>query len=107
MSALDAAALPAERRAQAVWLRDGERASPLLTALTQRPKATQHIGALRDLGGGLLTDGPSMARKTSSFFAGVSAGRPRDLEAEEQVLAAVRQHACRVDARAADDAGNP
>ena len=107
VSALDAAALPAERRAQAVWLRDGERASPLLTALTQRPKATQHIGALRDLGGGLLTDGPSMARRTSSFFAGVSAGRPRDLEAEEQVLAAVRQHACRVDARAADDAGNP
>ncbi|KAG1667908.1 hypothetical protein FOA52_013669 [Chlamydomonas sp. UWO 241] len=92
-AALHSTALPAEQRARYMWLRDGERPSPLLCKLMRPPKASRQVGALRARGGGLTTDGHAMASTMARFFAGISTALPPDPPALDAVLAAVRSQA--------------
>ncbi|KAG1664908.1 hypothetical protein FOA52_006254 [Chlamydomonas sp. UWO 241] len=92
-AALHSTALLAEQRARYMWLRDGERPSPLLSKLMRPPKASRQVGALRARGGGLTTDGHAMASTMARFFAGISTALPPDPPALNAVLAAVRSQA--------------
>ncbi len=104
--ALRATTLSAEQRARFEWLRDGERASPLLTQLMRPSRASRHVAALRSAGGGLTTSGPALADTMARAFASVSAAPPPDPAALAQVLAAVQQHGPVIDPALAATAGD-
>ncbi|KAG1659472.1 hypothetical protein FOA52_005498 [Chlamydomonas sp. UWO 241] len=103
---LRSTALLAEQRARYMWLRDGERPSPLLSKLMRPPKASRQVGALRARGGGLTTDGYVMAGTMARLFSGISAALPPDPQALDAVLAAVRSQT-RIQPELATAAGAP
>ena len=85
-------ALPDYRAARQEWLHEGERPSPLMSALMTRPDKSGQIPSLRTVGGGLLEHGPELAAHTCAFYAQVSTKPQTDAAAQQQVVDAVASH---------------
>ena len=88
---LRASEVSQERRSRWAWLRDGERATPLLSSLTKPPKASTGIAAIQVDGGAVVTRGRAIAASMASHYAAVSAAQPTDAAARAAVLDVVRQ----------------
>jgi len=96
-----------EKKWRGLQLREGERPSPLLTAILNPPSAAGQIAGLATPGGGICTSGPEMASIMARNFAAVSAAPTTDPAAERRVLDAVAEHATPLDEAAAAAAGAP
>lgn len=92
-AALVHSAIPPEKAARFRWLREGERPSPLMTKLISPPEGSNYIGTIRCTGSGFLSSGQGMADYMANYFASVSQAPPRDQQAEDVVIQAVRKHA--------------
>ena len=106
-AAVRADAMPAMKAAKYQWLAEGERPSPLISALMDPPTGAGKIPCLRAAqGGGLITSGPLMAEHAVSFYADVSRQPAVSRAAQQQVLQAVRRHATRIPPQLATMAGD-
>jgi exonuclease III len=95
----------AARRDRYEWLHAGERASPLITRLTQPPLMSRSIVALRSRDGGLLTAPHAMAEAMAATHAAISAPSNIDDSEQRAVLDAVAAIAKRFPAEAASSMG--
>lgn len=105
-AALVATSIGPERAARLAWLRAGEHASPLISKLISPPRGSNDIAAVRcSKGTGLVNDSSLMAQEMADFFASVSCAPPRDTQAEEAVLAAIKLHSKPLSVAQAESAG--
>ena len=104
--AMIAASIGPERSARLAWLRAGEHASPLITKLISPPKSSNDIPCVRcRQGTGLVTDARLIAQEMADFFASVSSAPPRNIPAEDMVIAALKSHARPFSTQQAEAAG--
>ena len=88
------AALSAAQRSRHTWLHSGERASTLLTALTNPPASSRAITVIQATrGGGLITTPSAIAAEAARFFSDVSKQPVCSIPARASVLDAIRIHA--------------
>ena len=93
--------------ARKVGIQDGERPSPLLTALVKPPHSKTAVAALHAPGGRLITHGPAMADCDVRHYAAISAQPVTSAVAEAAVLAELRLQAKPVPPDLAAAAGAP
>jgi hypothetical protein len=86
-----AAAAPSAAAAQARWLHNNERASPILTALIRPPSSSSLIPALSSPAGSLLTSHSAIAERLVTHYATISSQPPVDPAAQARVLSALRR----------------
>ena len=74
------------------WIHNGERPSPLITALLKVPQSARAITALRTASGGLASTPSNIARLTAKYWAGVSAMPTTAPDARQEVLQSLAGH---------------
>lgn len=106
-STMAATDLAAEKVWRGLVIKEGERTSPLLTAILSPPASSHQIAGLQTPGGGVVTSGPRMATVLGRSYAAVSSPQPRDMAAEDAVLHAISSHASPISPALAAAAGSP
>lgn len=105
-AATRADALPAMKAAKYKWLAEGERPSPLISALMDPPAGAGKIPCLRTPHGeGLITSGPQLAELAVDHYANVSRQPQITPEAQQLVLEAVRRRCTQIKPELAAMAG--
>ena len=84
------AATPHAQHARDSWLSNREQPTPLTTALLSPPHAATCIPTIASPDGSLLTDNTDIANRMNSHYANISAERPTNPAAQEEILAALR-----------------
>ena len=88
------------------WVHEGERPSPLMSALLTPPQQSRLIPALQTPTGAHTSSGKDMAEIAVSHYAKISASAPTDPDAQRAVLDSLKAHARHLDKEQSATAGH-